>query len=96
MLDPQVSVGDYVNAGDPLGKPGPWNEFTGVLELTVLSGRRVCCPVDFIRPERIDTVRSELLRLMTDVETHHGDSDIYDEAAMLEPGYLLEAFTPPD
>ncbi|MFW6213244.1 MAG: M23 family metallopeptidase [Spirochaetota bacterium] len=96
MLDPQVSVGDYVNAGDPLGKPGPWNEYTGVLELTVLSGRRVYCPVDFIRPERIDTVRSELVQLMADVETYHGDTSIYDEAAMLEPGCLIESFIPPD
>jgi hypothetical protein len=87
MLDPQVSVGDYVNAGDPIGKPGPWNPTfdTGVLELTVLSGRRVYCPLDFIRPDRIDVVRSEMTQLMADVETYHGDTTIYDEAAMLEP-----------
>jgi len=86
VRDITVSRGAFVTAGQVLGKPGPWIEGVGRTELMVYGNDSAYCPFLYTPDSLKAGFRQRLRDLMADWEAYKGDSGIYDEAAMVEPG----------
>jgi len=88
IKDLSVKQGDYVTAGQVLGKPSPWIEGIGRTELMVYRNDTAFCPYAFMPDSLKENYRQIIRALMADWERYKLDTTIYDEAAMTEPGCL--------
>jgi hypothetical protein len=88
VRNPRVGPGDAVSPGTVLGNPGTWDNTLGRFEISVhnmVSGNWVC-PFCVFHPDSADVVRARVVRHMADWEEYRGESSIYDEQGMTEPG----------
>lgn len=86
IKDLTVSQGDFVTAGQVLGKPGPWIEGLSRTELMVYRNDSAFCPFAFM-PESLKAgYRQHIRDLMADWEAYKRDTSIYAESGMVEPG----------
>jgi hypothetical protein len=86
IKDITVSQGDYVTAGQLLGKPGPWIVGMSRTELMVYRNDTAYCPFLYMSDSLKAGLRQKLRDLMADWESYKGDTTLYDEASMPEPG----------
>ncbi len=93
VINPVVSVGDRVAAGQPIAEVGPLgsegNSGLGLVELGVLTGAGNgrplhLCPYAFFTAETVDSQIGALEQLMADWEAYTGDPDLYDESAWVD------------
>lgn len=99
VTTPAISEGDSVNAGDPLGKPGPWGpSMIGRFEIQINvdqdQGELSYCPFMLFDPDLVDEFKQKVSQLMSDWETFKGDQNIYNEATHVYPGCLSETAVP--
>ncbi len=96
VTDLQVSVGMEIPAGTILGKPGPWNQDLGRVELMVVKMDEglTYAPFYMFDAELKVTYEQKVWQLMEDWETFKSDTTLYDQPAM-EPyhaGCLAETY----
>ena len=82
IRDPTVRVGDRVEAGQRLGRPGPWGEGFGRTEIMVVDEERAYAPFAFFLPSASKAYQKRVSRLMREWEAFKGDPTLYDEARM--------------
>ncbi len=90
VRNPRVETGDMVSPGTVLGNPGTWDSTLGRFEVSVhnmVSGNWVC-PFCVFHPDSAEVFRARVVRHMADWEEYKGNSAIYDEQGMSEPGCL--------
>lgn len=92
ITDLSVSVGQFVRAGDLLGKPGTWHqEGVGRVELDIFSGSGTHhAPFAFFDSALKDDYEDEVWDFMEDWEDFKGDDSLYNEDDMLYAGCLYE------
>ncbi|MBN1781595.1 M23 family metallopeptidase [bacterium] len=88
-----VEPGDIVAPGDPIGNPRPLFYGLGSFEIMISCSETGLsyCPFCVFNPDKIDSCRSQLIRLMEDWETFRSDTTIYEESAFVFPGCLMES-----
>jgi hypothetical protein len=86
IKDITVAQGNFVTAGQILGKPGPWIEGISRTELMVYQNDTAWCPFLFMTDSLKAGFRQKLRHLMADWESFKNDTTLYDEASMPEPG----------
>jgi len=86
-----VSEGQYVQAGDLLGKPGNWQGELGRVEIDIFSGEGTHhAPFAFFDPELKEDYEDQVWQIMEDWEDFKNDEDLYDEVEMIYAGCLYE------
>ncbi len=90
ILNPQVTEGQTIRAGDPIGLAGVGpSAQVGRTEIMIfLGGVRPLsyCPLMIFDPTQIETAKQQISDLMSDYETLKGDPSLYNESTMLVPG----------
>lgn len=93
VLNPLVSVGDHVTAGQVIAEVGPLNSLgnsgLGLVELGILTGSESgrpmhVCPYAYFAPEVASTQLAMLAQLMTDWESYTGDLSLWDETSWVD------------
>ncbi len=92
LQNPNVKVGDVVNAGDVLGNAGAWTDGLARTELIVtdgyVNGSYAYCPFDYFEPKLKVMYEQKMTNLMLDWESYKNDPAIYNQSAMVAPGCL--------
>ncbi len=93
VLNPTVSPGDRVEAGDILGNPGTWSERLGRFEIMINNSETGLsyCPFTFFDPNLADEYQQQVSRFMADWEAFKGDPTVYDEENHACPGCRYES-----
>jgi hypothetical protein len=93
VLNPTVSLGDSVEAGDILGNPGTWSEQLGRFEIMINNSETDLsyCPFTFFDPNLAQEYQQQVSRFMADWEAFKGDSTVYDEESHVCPGCRYES-----
>ena len=93
VLNPTVSPGDRVEAGDILGNPGTWSEQLGRFEIMINNSETGLsyCPFTLFDPNLAQEYQQQVSRFMADWETFKGDPTVYDEESHVCPGCRYES-----
>jgi hypothetical protein len=93
VLNPTVSLGDIVRAGDVLGNPGTWSAQLGRFEIMINNTETGLsyCPFSFFDPAFKGQYQQGVSVFIADWETFKGDPDIYDEENHVCPGCRYES-----
>lgn len=88
VKDVVVSEGQFVLAGDPLGRASDHGPAIGLVELHIVKDDEELnlCPGDFLDPEVKPAIEGAISQLMADIEDLKSDSSIYDESAIVGIG----------
>ncbi len=92
VTEPTVGLGDRVQPGDTLGRPGTWSSPLGRFEIMINNERTGLsyCPFCCLKQGTQDSYRALVSQLMTDWERFKGDTSIYDESEHVAPGCRYE------
>lgn len=86
VLNVRVQRGQRVAAGDWIAGPG-----NGVLEIDLTTqDNRTHCMLRYFDTATVDVWRQRVADLMRDWEEYRGNSALYAEGAMVEPGCVVE------
>ena len=93
LVDLQVTKGEHVSAGDTLGYPRAITPAYGFFEFMINNTKThySYCPFCCFNPVTRSTYEQQVIELMQDWETFKMDTSIYDEAAHVSPGCLLDS-----
>ena len=96
VLNPTVSTGDKVSAGQVLGKPGNWHDpMLGRTEIMIVKAVHENCvayaPFKFFDNALSEEYQQKVWRLMSDWENFVGDQTVYAQENMIYAGCLYES-----
>ena len=83
VLNPRVSLGQSVSAGDVIGNPGThsWDGY-GRVELEIYGDNYMHCPFEYFDANLNNEYQQKVWDLMDDWEDFRGMYNLYDQAAM--------------
>ncbi|MBN2202082.1 peptidoglycan DD-metalloendopeptidase family protein, partial [bacterium] len=88
VREPQVAVGDTVDAGRRLGIAGPWSDDLGRFQIMVVNtaDRYAYCPMSFFDSSGAASAGAKLARHMGDWEAFKRDAAIYNQEGQVTAG----------
>jgi len=84
ISNPLVKVGQAVQAGDPLGNPGPWDANLGRVEIMLVNQQEKAYYAPFAQfdPALSEPYQNQVWQLMREWEHFKGDTTLYDQTTM--------------
>ncbi len=96
VINPLVKVGDEVKAGQVIAEVSPHNKDAnggfGIVEIGILKGGNPpqhVCPFAYLDESIREDIQKKLTSLYSSWEKYRGDSSLYDENALKQPGCLM-------